>query len=163
MFVVRPRRLGEHRVAVVLPTNTWHAYNYRDVDQDGVGDTWYADRRIPSVDMSRPFLHGGVPRTTGTTTVASFTGSRFAARPRMSSRTTTSSAFEAATSSRGLRPLVFSGHEEYVTEHAYDIVERYRDLGGNLAFLSANNFFVRVERSEAEAPQNRPLARPRPA
>jgi hypothetical protein len=28
----------------------------------------------------------------------------------------------------------------------FDVVERYRDLGGNLAFLSANNFFYRVER-----------------
>jgi hypothetical protein len=31
----------------------------------------------------------------------------------------------------------------------YDVVERYRDLGGNLAFLSANNFFYRVERRGA--------------
>ena len=42
--------------------------------------------------------------------------------------------------------IVFSGHEEYVTPHEYDIVQRYRDLGGNLAFLSANNFFYRVDR-----------------
>ena len=27
-----------------------------------------------------------------------------------------------------------------------DVVQRYRDLGGNLAFLSANNFFWRVDR-----------------
>jgi len=33
-----------------------------------------------------------------------------------------------------------------VTRHAYDVVERYRDLGGNLMFLSANNFFWRVQR-----------------
>ena len=42
--------------------------------------------------------------------------------------------------------IVFPGHEEYVTTHAYDIVERFRDLGGNLMFLSSNNFFYRVER-----------------
>ena len=42
--------------------------------------------------------------------------------------------------------IVFSGHEEYVTPHEYDVVQRYRDLGGNLAFLSANNFFYRVIR-----------------
>ena len=36
-FVVRPRRLGEHRVAVVLPTLTWQAYNLRDLDGDGRG------------------------------------------------------------------------------------------------------------------------------
>ena len=42
--------------------------------------------------------------------------------------------------------VVFPGHEEYVTTHAYDVVERYRDLGGNLLFLAANNFFRRVRR-----------------
>ena len=41
-FVVRPRSLGEHRVAVVLPTLTWQAYNLRDDDGDGKGDSWYA-------------------------------------------------------------------------------------------------------------------------
>ena len=42
--------------------------------------------------------------------------------------------------------IVFPGHEEYVTTHAFDIVERFRDLGGNLMFLSSNNFFYRVEK-----------------
>jgi hypothetical protein len=42
--------------------------------------------------------------------------------------------------------VVFPGHAEYVTEHAYDVVERYRDRGGNLMFLSANNFFWQVRR-----------------
>ena len=37
------------------------------------------------------------------------------------------------------------------------MIERYRDLGGDLAFLSANNFFYRVERRGTEAP--RPSAR----
>jgi N,N-dimethylformamidase beta subunit-like, C-terminal len=43
--------------------------------------------------------------------------------------------------------LVFAGHEEYVTPHAFDLVEGYRDRGGNLVFLSANNFLYRVFRS----------------
>ena len=41
--------------------------------------------------------------------------------------------------------VVFPGHAEYVTTHAYDVVERYRPSGGNLMFLSAN-FFWRVRR-----------------
>ncbi len=41
---------------------------------------------------------------------------------------------------------MFPGHSEYVTEHAYGVVERFRDLGGRLVFLSANNFFWRVDR-----------------
>jgi hypothetical protein len=46
---------------------------------------------------------------------------------------------------RRYRLIVFAGHEEYVASHVYDLIEHYRDLGGNLAFLSANNFFYRVE------------------
>ena len=42
--------------------------------------------------------------------------------------------------------VVFEGHEEYVTTHEYDVVTRYRDLGGNLMFLSANNFFWKVDK-----------------
>ena len=42
--------------------------------------------------------------------------------------------------------IVFAGHHEYVTTREYDLVEGYRDLGGNLMFLSANNYFWRVER-----------------
>jgi hypothetical protein len=42
--------------------------------------------------------------------------------------------------------VVFPGHEEYVTQHVYDVVRRYRDLGGNLMFLAANNFFWKVVR-----------------
>src|SRR5207249_1993508 len=40
--------------------------------------------------------------------------------------------------------VVFPGHEEYVTPHAYAVVQHYRDRGGHLLFLSANNFFYRV-------------------
>jgi len=42
--------------------------------------------------------------------------------------------------------VIFSGHEEYVSSHMYDVVQAYRDRGGNLAFLSANNFSYRVAR-----------------
>ena len=59
-FVVRPRRLGEHRVAIVLPTNTWQAYNLRDVDGNGVGDSWYAHPGVASVDLAE-----AVSRTDG--------------------------------------------------------------------------------------------------
>jgi hypothetical protein len=42
--------------------------------------------------------------------------------------------------------LYYPGHTEYVTEREYDVVQRYRDLGGRLVFLSSNNFFWRVDR-----------------
>ena len=146
-FVLRPRRLGEHRIAVVLPTNTWAAYNLRDVDGNGVGDSWYAHGAVPSVDLARPFLDGGVPPRfrgydRGFLRWLALRGHRvdFLA----------DDDFERVASGDRLARLydliVFPGHEEYVTTHAYDIVERFRDLGGNLMFLSANNFFYRVER-----------------
>ena len=56
-----PHRLGEHRVAVVLPTLTWQAYNLRDDDGDGTGDTWYATLPRPHRRLARPFLDRGVP------------------------------------------------------------------------------------------------------
>ena len=37
------------------------------------------------------------------------------------------------------RPRRLPGHEEYVTQHEYDVIEHYRNAGGNLAFC-ANNF-----------------------
>ena len=41
--------------------------------------------------------------------------------------------------------IVFPGHHEYVTKAEYDAVESFRDSCGKLAFLSANNFFWRVD------------------
>ena len=42
--------------------------------------------------------------------------------------------------------VLFPGHTEYATRHEYDLIRNYRDLGGNLAFLSANNFFWGIRR-----------------
>ena len=145
-FVLRSRPLGRHRVAVVLPTYTWQAYNFRDVDRDGVGDTWYASPDVHVVDLKRPYLNRGVP--------PKFRGydAGFLAWLRREGHRADFLADEDLETMRGERLarlydlIVFSGHEEYVTRHVFDQVERYRDLGGNLAFLSANNFFYRVER-----------------
>ena len=146
-LVVRPRQLGESRVAVVLPTNTWQAYNFRDVDQDGVGDTWYADARIRSVDLTRPFLNRGVP--------PHFRGYDQAflwwlALHHKDADVLADDDLERVGDGEQLARLydlvVFAGHEEYVSAQTYDVVQAYRDRGGNLAFLSANNFYYRVER-----------------
>jgi len=48
-FVVRPASLGAaSRVAVVLPTNTWQAYNFYDANGDGWGDTWVRRPQRPA-------------------------------------------------------------------------------------------------------------------
>jgi hypothetical protein len=146
-FILRPRRFGTSRVAVVLSTNTWQAYNFHDADGDGWGDSWYVSNAIHSVELDRPYLDFGVPfrfRDWDLTFVAWLNRSgrqvdylsdddleRFKSGDELA---------------RDYDLVVFPGHAEYMTTHAYDVVERYRDLGGNLMFLSANNFFWRVRR-----------------
>ncbi|MBA3364466.1 MAG: hypothetical protein H0U03_01585 [Actinobacteria bacterium] len=146
-FIVRPKRLGTRRVAVVLSTNTWQAYNFHDAGGDGWGDSWYVSERIKSIDLRRPYLDFGVPfrfRDWDLTFIAwlNRTGKQveFLSDDDLE---------RVATGDRLARTydlVVFPGHEEYVTDRAFDIVERYRNLGGNLMFLSANNFFWNVRR-----------------
>jgi hypothetical protein len=62
--------------------------------------------------------------------------------------------------------LVFLGHHEYMTSHAYDAVTRYRDLGGNLMFTATTNFLYRVVRRGASMIRTQPwrdLGRPEAA
>jgi hypothetical protein len=141
-FVLRPRRLGEHRVAVVLPTQTWQAYNFRDDNGDGLPDTWYAAGT--TARLYRPFLNRGVPPH------YKFYDANFLhwAYTTHHDADYISDAELNATSGAQLRKayqlLIFEGHHEYVTQHEYDAVETFRNLGGNLMFLSANNFFWKV-------------------
>jgi hypothetical protein len=146
-FVVRPRQLGTHRIAVVLATNTWAAYNFADTDGDGWGDSWYVTGKHRSVDLRRPFLDFGVPFRFHDWDL------EFIAWLNRTSRAVdflTDDDLEAVASgdelARHYDLVVFPGHEEYVTRHAYDVIERYRNVGGNLAFLAANNFYRRVDR-----------------
>ena len=53
---------------------------------------------------------------------------------------------DAAALRRAYDLVVFAGHHEYVTTREYDLVEGYRDRGGNLMFLCANSYFWRVIR-----------------
>ena len=138
-FVIRPTRLGENRVAVVLPTQTWQAYNFSD------SGTWYAGGS--TARTGRPFENRGVP-----------THYKRYDQPFLRWLATTGREVDYLAQAdlnqlRGGRTLaaaydliVFPGHHEYVTEREYDAVEEYRDRGGNLAFLSANNFFWKVTR-----------------
>jgi len=142
-LIVRPARLGEHRVAVVLPTFTWQAYNFEDENGDGWGDTWYAswDNR-ETVRLGRHYVGRGIPpyyrrydlnfihwlawRNQG----VDFLGDSDIA-----------SAPGAAALADAYDLIVFPGHHEYVTQREFQLVRAYRNLGGNLAYLSANNFY----------------------
>jgi hypothetical protein len=171
-FVLRPRHLGRSaRVAVVLPTSTWEAYNFEDGDGNGWGDTWYAGpRERPAtlrVRFGRPFLDRGVPyhfrnydldflhwlvwrhhevEYLADSDLGRFDGGRRLRR------------------SYGL--IVFPGHTEYVTPAVYRNVRGYRRLGGHLMFLSANNFYWRIlrrGRSIVRSGRWRDLGRPEAA
>jgi hypothetical protein len=146
-FVVRPRRLGEHRVAVVLPTLTWQAYNLRDEDGDGHGDSWYANWKHKTVRLGRPYLSRGVPYNFRRYDLPFLHWLAWTGR---GADVLAQSDLEAVRNARELVSaydlIVFPGHHEYVTTREYDLVEGFRNLGGNLLFLSANNFFWQVER-----------------
>jgi hypothetical protein len=147
-FIVRPRVLGEtSRVAVVLPTNTWQAYNFYDADGDGWGDTWYAGPPHQEVPLARPFLRRGVPPyfyryDQGFLHWLYWTDKTVEFLSDLDVESTSGDDL-----ARAYDLVVYPGHTEYVTSGEYDAIERYRNLGGNLIFLSANNFFWRVTRA----------------
>jgi hypothetical protein len=146
-FVVRPAVLGRNRVAVVLPTLTWQAYNVRDDDHDGVGDTWYASWRTRKARLARPFLNRGVPYNFHRYDLPLLRWLALTGRKAdILSDRDLGAARSAAALADAYDLIVFPGHHEYVTEREYDLVEGYRDRGGNLIFLSANNFFWQVVR-----------------
>jgi hypothetical protein len=145
-FIVRPRRLGTHRVAVVLATNTWAAYNFEDEDGDGWGDSWYVGGHS-SVDLERPFLDFGVPfrfHDWDLEFVAWL--NRTGKHVDFLSDDDLDAVANGDELARRYDLIVFPGHEEYVTRHEFDVIRRYRDDGGNLAFLAADNLYREVTR-----------------
>jgi hypothetical protein len=146
-LILRPRKLGAHRVAVVLSTNTWQAFNFLDANGDGWGDSWNVGDATRAVDLSRPYLSFGLPSRYGDWELS------FISWLKRTGKTVdylSDNDLARARSGEELRRaydlVVFPGHEEYVSAHVYDVVRRYRDLGGRLLFLSSNNFFWKVSR-----------------
>ncbi len=145
-LVIRPAAPSQ-RAAVVLATTTWQTYNFYDENGDGFGGTWYALWSQRKVDLTRPHLRRGVPYR--------FRSYELGFQHWLASRGRVADTYadediERFSSPEALRAahdlLVFPGHTEYVTRRLYDLVEGFRDLGGRLIFLSANNFFRHVER-----------------
>ena len=146
-FVLRPKHLGEHRSPIVMPTQTWQAYNFRDDNGDGVPDTWYAagvtaparaavpqPRRAAALQVLRPPVPAWLDPT------------RRQCRLPLDADLNGASGAELR---QAVPAAVFAGHHEYVTQHEYDAVTDFRDRGGNLIFLSANNFFWKITISTA--------------
>ena len=143
-FVLRPRILGESHVAVVLSTMTWQAYNFHDDDRNGTLDTWYAGQ--PHARLGRPYENRGV-----------IPHYKHYEQPFLRWLVSTSRNVDyladadldaPSTTGRGLAEaydlIVFPGHHEYVTRHEFEVVTGFRNHGGSLMFLSANNFFYRT-------------------
>jgi hypothetical protein len=144
-FVLRPAHLGTSRVAVVMPTQTWQAYNFRDDNGDGSPDTWYAGWKKLQARLYRPFLNRGVPphwKQYDAPFVRWLTSTN--RNVDYLSDAELRSVRDGKTLASAYDLVIFSGHHEYVTTHEYDVVKKYRDLGGNLAFLAANNFFWKI-------------------
>ena len=139
-FVLRAARLGVSRVAVVEPTNTWQAYN------NVGGDSWYFGGD-ETTSLDRPYLDHGVPRHFRFYDLGFL---RWLARTNRHPDFLADADLERIPGGKRLHRrydlVVFPGHEEYVTRHAYDLITQFRDDGGRLMFLSANNFFYRVLR-----------------
>lgn len=143
-FVLRPSRLGERRVAVVLPTQTWQAYNFRDDNNDGRADTWYAGAGR-TARLGRPFLNRGVPPHFRHYDLPFLHWiARTGKRVDVLSDADINGTRTGRDLARAYDLIVFSGHHEYVTDHEYGVVQQYRDAGGNLMFLFANDFFWRI-------------------
>jgi hypothetical protein len=165
-FVVRPATLGATRQAVVIPTNTWQAYNFYDADGDGYGDTWYAGGNPPVV-LTRPYRDGGVPPRFHQLDAPFL---HWLAVTGKTPDFLCDDDLETFASGDDLRKLydlvVFHGHTEYETAHAYDVIQRFRDLGGRLILLSADAFYWKVDRTPNEIHRRKPwrqLGRPEAA
>jgi hypothetical protein len=147
-LVIRPQAPAA-RVAVVMPTSTWGAYNFYDADRDGWGDTWYARWKTNHADLTRPHATKGVPYRYRSYDLAF---QHWLAQTGKSVDVYADEDLELFVSPATLRAaydlIVFPGHTEYVTKRLYDLIQVYRDLGGNLLFLSANNFFRKVDRRD---------------
>jgi hypothetical protein len=148
-FVLRPRHLGQAPVAVVLSTMTWQAYNFHDDDRNGTLDTWYAGER--HARLGRPFENRGtIPHYKHYEEpflrwlVASGRPVDYLADADLDAAGVTGARLADV-----YRLLVFPGHHEYVTPHEFAAVTAYRNHGGNLMFLSANNFYWRTEKRGA--------------
>jgi hypothetical protein len=145
-LVIRPASPTQ-RVAVVLPTTTWQSYNFYDENGDGFGGTWYALWSQKKVDLTRPHLRRGVPYRWRSYDIQF---QKWLVSRNHAVDTYADEDIERFRSAEELRAaydlIVFPGHTEYVAPRLFDLVESFRDGGGRLMFLSANNFFRRVER-----------------
>ena len=128
---------------MVLPTRTWQAYNLRDEDGDGNGDSWYAGRRDedgatraalpePRRARSRPAVRPAVPAW-----LAPHAGREVD----VLAQCDLESAPRAQRWAAAYDLMVFPGHHEYVTRASTTSSRGSAIWAGTSAFFRANNYF----------------------
>jgi hypothetical protein len=127
---------------VVWPYLTWRAYSAYDADLNGIPDSWYQFWRQRRVSLKGPLLRDGVEDDHK----AAVGFSRWlCARPVRTQQITDVELGRLPVSTlRKYKAIYFPGHSEYYEPATYDLLERYRDGGGNLIFLQANPFYRQV-------------------
>ena len=136
-FVVRPTTLGERsRVAGRDADEHVAGLQLPRRRRNGWGDTWYAKGAQSTATLGRMYIRRGVPPQWRKYDVDFI---RWLHATGKQPEFVTESDLESIRTAEELISLdvVFPGHTEYVTRHEYDLMRNYRDLGGNLAFLSA--------------------------
>ena len=145
-FILTTGPTSRSRQAVVVPTNSWQAYNFYDRDGVGWGDTWYAGGN-PPVALDRPFLERGVPPRFRRYDLPFLRWLMLNGHePDFLAEDDVDLLATGDELRRRYDVVVYPGHTEYVTSTSYDVLTRFRDLGGRLVFLSANNVFWKVSR-----------------
>ena len=133
---------ASHTALVVWPYLTWRAYNAYDADLNGIPDSWYQFWRQRRVSLKGPLLRDGLEDDHK----AALPFSRWLCSRHVRTQQITDVEL-------GRLPLLtlkkysaiyFPGHSEYYEPATYDLLERYRDEGGNLVFLQANPFYRQV-------------------
>ena len=112
---------------------------------DGWGDSWYVSGRTHAIDLTRavPRLRHPVPLRRLGSHVPHVAAADATSRS-TSSATRTSTRLDRRRARAQLRPGRVPGARGVRHQNELDAVTRFRDLGGNLAFLAANNMFWHV-------------------
>ncbi len=131
------------RVAVLVPDQTWSAYNFYDDDRDGFPDTWYAGGSS-ILTLGRPFEHAGVPWQFGTQMWPFLRWARLHA-VEVDFLAEADAVKLGAALPADYDLIVVPTHLEYVTETEYDVLQHYRDEGGDLIFLASNDLYWKVD------------------
>jgi hypothetical protein len=128
---------------LVWPYLTWRAYNAYDADLDGRPDSWYQFWPQRRVSLVGALLPQGVEDDYEATRPFS---RWLCARRGLRAQSVTDVELGRLPLStlRRYAAVVFAGHSEYYEPATYDLLERYRQGGGNLVFLQANPFYRQV-------------------